>query len=275
MFVKVNRPSSSVEGHPYIHWYTQRAFVNLLAETKSRRKCVECQKDLQRAPEIVRRHCWDHFVYYLCTCGFLTARQESLHSHQRRAECSGYEKIDAYNRDRAAEDLNIQLPRAWDKLTARPVPESERHGVQSLNKAKPKASILTARAEKRSAPVTSDSRTKTRPLALNQLQVVKSTPSATVAVAATPTAAATPTETGRPTPRRRQAAATAPPPPPSSSSSSSEDEQTLLTRSPVRRRIKEQYVAELNFNMARIEDLERLKAPLTARNAELLKLICE
>ena len=34
MFVKVNRPSSSVEGHPYIHWYTQRAFVNLLAESK-------------------------------------------------------------------------------------------------------------------------------------------------------------------------------------------------------------------------------------------------
>ena len=55
MFVKVNRPSSSVEGHPYIHWYTQRAFVNLLAETKSRRKCVECQKDLQRAPEIDRK----------------------------------------------------------------------------------------------------------------------------------------------------------------------------------------------------------------------------
>ena len=137
MFVKINRRIFGVEGHPYIHWYTQRDLVNLLAETKSTRKCVECHKDRQRAPEIEWYHCWDHFVYYLCTRGFLTARQEPPDSHQRQAECSGYEKINAYNKERAIED---QLPRAWEKLTALPIPESGWHGgAQSPNKVKQKA----------------------------------------------------------------------------------------------------------------------------------------
>ena len=78
----VNEDRPSVEKHPYVHWYTQQAFDNLLAETKSRRKCVESNKDLWTAPEIARHHCWDHFVYYLCRWGFLTARQESFHFHQ-------------------------------------------------------------------------------------------------------------------------------------------------------------------------------------------------
>ena len=82
---------------------------------------------MKRAPEIIGRHEWDHFVYYLCTCGFVTARQVSLHSHHQRAECTGYEKKDSYYKERAARELNAQVPWEWDKLIARPRPESERY----------------------------------------------------------------------------------------------------------------------------------------------------
>ena len=282
MSIQVEKPSSIIDGHPYIHRYTQKAFMKLLTTTKDERCCSECHKDMKRAPEIIRRHVWDHFVYYLCTCGFLTARQESLHSHQRRAECTGYEKIDSYNKERAARELNVQIPREWDKLIARPRPDSERHGQPQA----PAPSPIRQRG-KRAAPSTSTSEgePKSRP-ALNQVQIqpLAQQSAAPKPKPVTPKLAApklaTPKRNSQSTPapgskKRTAAPSTAPPPPSSSSSSSSEDEETLLTRSPVRRRIKEQYVAELNFNMARIEDLERLKAPLTARNAELLKLICE
>lgn len=113
---KYVHPDGAMKANKYIHYHTQMEVDIQLAKLAKTHQCPICKHQLDGSREVKRRHIWDHYVVYSCSCTYFTDNHSSLSSHQNRnhrGERRTTIRICRLSYQKAREQLSTQLPKEF------------------------------------------------------------------------------------------------------------------------------------------------------------------
>lgn len=106
-------PSLVMDRHPFVTRETQHQVMERLTRLKRDWHCQRCNYTVVGG-EQARVHAWSHHVAFVCQCGFITARRDTVMSHVQRThkEYQTITQVDAscWSRLRETHSIPQRMP---------------------------------------------------------------------------------------------------------------------------------------------------------------------